>query len=108
MRHDLDRRTMLRRALSAAGGLLTHTGLASLAIPQGREREKPNIVVILVDDLGYGDLSCYGGETPTPHIDALAKGGLRFTDFHANAAVCSPTRAALLTGRYPQRHGIQG
>ncbi len=69
----------------------------------------PNFVVILADDLGYGDLGCYGGTGfATPHLDALAAAGLRFTDFHSNGPVCSPTRAALLTGRYQQRSGITG
>ena len=68
---------------------------------------KPNVILILVDDMGYGDLGCYGGKAiPTPHIDALARGGMRFTDFHSNGVVCSPTRAALLTGRYQQRAGV--
>jgi len=69
----------------------------------------PNFVIILADDMGYGDASCYGGTAyETPHLDRLAAGGMRFTDFHSNGAVCSPTRAALLTGRYPQRSGIEG
>ncbi|MHC4123791.1 MAG: sulfatase [Planctomycetota bacterium] len=69
--------------------------------------EKPNIIIILADDLGYGDVGCYGNKTiKTPNIDALAKGGLKFTDFHTNAPMCSPTRASLLTGLYPQRCGI--
>lgn len=67
----------------------------------------PNFVIIMADDLGYGDLGVYGGTRfATPHLDALAASGLRFTDFHANGPVCSPTRAALVTGRYPQRSGI--
>ncbi|MCG6158124.1 sulfatase-like hydrolase/transferase [Rubinisphaera margarita] len=67
---------------------------------------KPNFVLIVADDLGYGDLGCYGGDSPqTPHIDRLARGGLRFTDFHSAGAMCSPTRASLMTGRYPQRFG---
>jgi len=69
---------------------------------------RPNIVLIVADDLGYGDLGCYGNAADrTPHIDALAEGGLKFTDFHSNGAVCSPTRAAMLTGRYQQRMGIE-
>jgi hypothetical protein len=65
---------------------------------------KPNIVLIMADDLGYGSLGCYGSTAvKTPHIDALAAGGVRLTDFHSNGPMCSPTRAALLTGRYPQR-----
>jgi arylsulfatase A-like enzyme len=67
---------------------------------------RPNIVLIMADDLGYGDISCYGGWISTPNVDALAAGGMRFTDYHSNGAVCSPTRAALLTGRYQQRCGI--
>lgn len=70
--------------------------------------EKPNIVLILADDLGIGDVRCYGGERcliKTPNIDALAAGGLRFTDAHVNASVCHPTRLALMTGRYPWRFG---
>jgi hypothetical protein len=72
------------------------------------EPTKPNIVIILTDDLGYGDLSCYGSATPTPNIDRLASEGTRFTDFHSNGAACSPTRCALMTGRYQQRAGIIG
>jgi arylsulfatase A len=68
---------------------------------------RPNLVLIVADDLGYGDLGCYGGRRArTPHLDRLAQEGLRLTDFHANAASCSPTRAALLTGRYQQRSGV--
>ncbi|WP_182868535.1 sulfatase [Rhodopirellula sp. JC639] len=67
---------------------------------------RPNIIVILADDLGYGDLGCYGSEIhQTPNIDALSASGLRFTDFHSAGAMCSPTRASLLTGSYPQRFG---
>ena len=69
---------------------------------------RPNIVLILADDLGIGDVHCYGGDRcliDTPHLDALAAGGLRFTDAHPNASVCGPTRRALMTGRYNWRYG---
>lgn len=67
----------------------------------------PNIVIIFCDDLGYGDLGCYGSPTiRTPHLDQMADEGLRFTDFYAGASVCTPSRAALLTGRYPIRNGM--
>jgi arylsulfatase A len=70
--------------------------------------QPPNIVLIVIDDLGFGDLGCYGSELhETPNIDALANGGMRFTDFHTNGPVCSPTRAALMTGQYQQRSGIE-
>lgn len=69
----------------------------------------PNVVVILVDDLGYGDLACYGAEDMrTPAIDQLMAAGLRFDRFYANCPVCSPTRAALLSGRYPELVGVPG
>ncbi len=70
---------------------------------------KPNIVLILADDLGYGDLGCYGSDTiRTPNLDGLAQSGMRFTDFYMASSVCSASRAALLTGCYPLRVGIPG
>ncbi len=74
-----------------------------------RKFEKPNIILIMADDLGYSDIGCFGNEEiQTPSLDKMASEGLKFTDFHSNGAVCSPTRAALLTGRYQQRSGIEG
>lgn len=67
--------------------------------------EKPNVVLILADDLGYSDLGCYGGEIKTPNLDALAAGGVRFTHFY-NSARCCPTRASLLTGLHPHQAGF--
>jgi len=67
--------------------------------------DKPNIVVILVDDMGFSDLGCYGSEIPTPNLDALAVGGVRFTQFY-NTGRCCPTRASLLTGLYPHQAGV--
>ncbi len=70
----------------------------------GQSCARPNVVLILADDLGYGSLACYGNTAvKTPNIDRLAASGMRFTDFHSNGALCSPTRAALMTGRYQQR-----
>ncbi len=69
---------------------------------------RPNVILILMDDIGYGDLGSYGApDARTPNIDRLARGGVRFTDAYANGAQCSPTRAALITGRYQQRVGIE-
>jgi arylsulfatase len=82
---------------ATAGALTTGCGLD--------ERERPNIILILVDDMGFSDLGCYGSEIPTPHIDHLAKNGIRFTNFY-NAARCCPTRASLLTGLYPHQAGV--
>jgi arylsulfatase A-like enzyme len=68
--------------------------------------ERPNVVLILADDLGYGDLGCYGcPDIKTPHLDALAKQGVRLTTFYSNGPECTPTRTALMTGRYQQRAG---
>jgi arylsulfatase len=71
----------------------------------GAEARRPNIVVVLVDDLGWSDIGCYGSEIPTPHLDRLAARGVRFTQFY-NTPRCSPTRAALLTGLYSHQAGM--
>lgn len=65
---------------------------------------RPNILLIMVDDMGYSDIGCYGGEVDTPNLDRLAAGGLRFTQFY-NTGRCWPTRAVLMTGRYPHDVG---
>jgi len=70
---------------------------------------RPNILFIMADDLGYGDLSCFGAtDLHTPYIDSLIGGGMKFTTFYANSPVCSPSRAALLSGRYPEQVGVPG
>src|SRR5262249_8529190 len=70
------------------------------------QRKPPNIVVIVTDDMGYADIGIHGcKDIPTPNIDALARSGIRFTNAYVSGPYCSPTRAGLLTGRYPQRFG---
>lgn len=78
------------------------------SIAQKVKTKNPNIIIIYADDLGYGDLSSYGSEIPTPNIDRIGKEGIRFTNFYAAAPVCTPSRFSLLTGSYPQRslHGL--
>ncbi|MFT5465720.1 MAG: arylsulfatase A-like enzyme [Verrucomicrobiales bacterium] len=77
-----------------------------LGLLNGNAADKPNIVFILVDDMGYGDLGCYGApDARTPNVDQLAAEGVRFTQCYANGAECTPSRTAILTGRYPQRVG---
>lgn len=81
--------------------------LATVSLARQAPPAKPNIVFILIDDMGYGDLSCFDKDAPpTPRIDQLASEGIRFTQYYSNAPICSPSRAAFLTGQYPQRWRI--
>lgn len=78
-------------------------------LAQKPDRTRPNILLILTDDLGWNDLSIYGTkDVRTPHIDALCRSGMRFDRFYSNSPVCAPTRASLMTGRYPDRVGVPG
>src|SRR5918998_670687 len=97
--------------MSAAAGMnrrhFLSTALAApllAAPPVG----KPNVIIFLVDDMGLGDIGAYGvKDTKTPHLDRLAREGVRFTDSYSNGPVCTPTRCALMTGRYQQRYGLE-
>jgi arylsulfatase A len=83
--------------------------VAALSSEASAKDGRPNVIIIFADDLGYGDLGCYGSPTiHTPNLDRMAAEGLRFTDFYSAAEVCTPSRAALLTGRYPIRSGMCG
>ena len=94
---------MLRRFLLLGALIACHWAL-SLS-PCAAADDRPNIIVIMADDMGYSDIGCFGGEIQTPALDSLAAGGVRFTQFY-NTARCCPTRAALLTGLYPHQTGI--
>ena len=97
----MDRRRLL--AAGAAGALALGARVPAAAAPAKRP---PNFVIILCDDLGYGDVSPYGGKIPTPNIAKMAREGVLLTDYYAPANLCSPSRAGLLTGRYPVRTGL--
>src|SRR5712672_4750722 len=95
---------MIRHFLAVAACLIL-----PFAGVRGAEPARPNIVYILADDLGYGDVGCYNKDSkiPTPNLDRLASAGMRFTDAHAPTSVCTPTRYAILTGRYSWRSRLQ-
>ena len=95
---SLARRNSIQGLIIAVGFLLS--GAACL-----RAETQPNIIVILADDMGFSDIGCYGSEIATPHLDRLAKGGLRFSQFY-NTGRCCPSRASLLTGLYPHQAGV--
>jgi len=99
----MNRRTFLRAAGTGTAAMLARGAAALGAAPAPK---RPNIVIVLFDDMGFSDLGCYGGDVHTPHIDRLARRGLRFTHFY-NTARCCPTRASLLTGLYQHQVGLK-
>ena len=97
------RRHVLRMGLALAGAW----GLASILGPAATAAERPNVVIIFADDLGYGDLGCQGHpEFKTPVLDRMAAEGVRLTDFYVPVPYCAPSRGTIMTGRYPWRHGV--
>ncbi len=97
--------TRTRTTAAVILGAIALTAVASGHTPSLQTRP-PNIVVIVADDMGYADIGVHGSrDIPTPHIDAIARNGVRFTDAYVSGPFCSPTRAGLLTGRYQQRFG---
>ncbi len=115
-KHLMTRRELLRTGLTAGGAAMGMMAAGSMGgiVPWSSTAfaagpSQPNVVVIYCDDLGYGDLGCYGSKAiSTPNIDKLAQNGVRMTDYYACNAVCAPSRAGLLTGRYPIRSGVIG
>ncbi len=103
------RRDFLKAAGAAAGGVLLggHRRPLGAAEPTRAKGRKPNVVLVLVDDMGWTDVGCFGSKYyETPNIDRLCKNGMKFTQGYAACAVCSPTRASVMTGRYPARVGV--
>src|SRR5512132_1361821 len=100
MPHKLTRREFIESAVAT-------TALAASGVVHAAPAQRPNVLFILADDLGYGDLSCYGRpDYKTPVLDNLAKQGMKFMDAYASAPVCTPTRTAFITGRYPHRLAV--
>ena len=96
-----------REALCRIGGFALGSALLPVMEQLGHaDAKRPNIIVILSDDQGYGEVGCYGGKIPTPHLDSLAKQGVRLTQFYVSTPLCSPTRSSLMSGKYPQRTGV--
>lgn len=99
--------TLIQRLMIALLSILCICAIG-VRLATAAEAARPNVVLIVADDLGYGELGCYGGkEIPTPHLDALAAGGVRFTSGYVTAPFCAASRAALLTGRYQTRFGFE-
>ena len=96
-----NRRTFLKDATRTA----LAAGLAAPATSHATGKKRPNIILMMADDMGFSDIGCYGSEIATPNLDRLSKEGLRFTQFY-NAARCCPSRAALMTGLYQHQAGI--
>ena len=93
---------------AALAAVLFAAAVATTAAPATSQERPPNLVVIFIDDMAYADIGPFGGDIPTPHLDKMAAEGTRFTDFSVATAVCSASRAALLTGCYHRRVGISG
>ncbi len=103
----LNRRQFLAAFGSAAAAAALPT--CAFAADPAQKSNRPNFVFIFADDLGWGDLGCYGNRRiRTPHLDELAKKGLLFTQFYVSGSVCSPSRAAIMTSHFPARHAVHG
>jgi arylsulfatase A-like enzyme len=104
----LTRRNFVRGSVAVAAGALAMSPMQTLlAADPDPLADKPNIVWIMADDMGWGDVSCYGGRFSTPNIDRIASQGVRFTDAHCETAACTPTRYGALTGRYSWRGDLK-
>ena len=105
---EYSRRDFLETVAAGSSGMLGASLIPDFAFGVGNApsaARRPNIVLILADDMGYSDIGCFGGEMRTPNLDRLAAGGLRFSHFH-DSARCCPSRASLLTGLYPHQAGV--
>lgn len=99
--------TIARNVVGIAASMAVAAGLVAARQTPTAENARPNVVVLFTDDMGYGDLASYGNPTiSTPHLDRMAREGIRLTSFYASASVCTPSRAGLLTGRYAVRMGL--
>lgn len=102
MHFKTSRRKVIQTSLLTMGAV---TAFSSLSSPTHSSSRRPNIIIIMADDMGFSDIGCYGAEIDPPNLDRLAREGMRFTQFY-NCARCSPSRASLLTGLYPHKAGM--
>ena len=102
--HSYTRRDFLKVMGFGAAALALPGCVSASRLTSGRAK-RPNIILMMADDMGYSDIGCYGGEIHTPNLDGLAAGGVRFTQFY-NTARCCPTRASLMTGLYQHQAGV--
>lgn len=103
----MNSKTIIQPVLCLLVMLLSNNAITQAKQADNQTQDKPNVIIFFIDDMGYGDLSCYGNkQVQTTNIDALAKQGTRFTQFYSNSPVCSPSRVAMLTGQYPARHSF--
>ena len=102
-----DNKQMKRMKMESPRMHLVIMMMITIAAPIALAKTQPNVIFMLTDDLGYSDIGCYGAKkVKTPHIDRLAEEGFTSTAFLTGASICSPSRAAFLTGTYPQRSGL--
>ena len=96
----------MKRIIEITASLLVVSAMLISKAEAGETTQRPNVLFILVDDMGWRDLACYGHEIhETPHIDKLASQGMRFTEGYAACPICGPSRAAIMTGKFPSRTG---
>lgn len=105
MKDDLNRRDFLKAASITTASIALGGCFEMQTLSGKKNKRRPNLLLIMVDDMGFSDIGCYGGEIDTPNIDKLAANGVRFTQFY-NTGRCCPTRASLLTGLYAHKTGM--
>ena len=105
----MDRRTFLKGVTAGAAGVALSGAFASSSLAENKKSDKPNIIFIMADDLGYHDLGCYGqSKIRTPNVDRMAEEGIRFTQCYTGCTVCAPSRSVLMTGQHTGHTRVRG